>query len=140
MVISGSKSKRILSGLMASMLAVVQVLSAAQAASAWTVDPTDNPNVNHKTLICKMTGTPGVNEVLQTGNNPVSRDRKDGDQVGTLFNDAQGGSYIMGFAKPGERPEPTVADCYAMATPAVSASAPCAKSKQHQYGFGNSHK
>ncbi len=126
MVISGSKSKRILSGLMALMLVVVQVLSAAQAASAWTVDPTDNPNENHKTLICKMTGTPGVNEVLQTGNNPVSRNRKDGDQVGTLFNDAQGGSYVMGFAKPGERPEPTVADCYAVATPAVSASAPCA--------------
>jgi hypothetical protein len=126
MVILGSKSRRVSSGVMALMLAVVQVLSAAQAASAWTIDPTENPGANHKSLVCKLVGTPGSNEVLQTGDNPLSLDRKDGDQIGTLFNDAQGGSYVMGFAKPGEKPEPTVADCYAMAAPSVKVSAPCA--------------
>ncbi len=121
-----SRSKKFIAGSMATMLALVQVLTSAQTAFAWTQDPTDDPTENHHSLICKMTGTPGVNEVLQTGDNPVSRDRKAGDQVGTLFNDGQNRSYVLGFAKPGERPEPTVAECLAMAIPSVVITAvPC---------------
>lgn len=118
-------TKRFRSGLAALLLATVQVLMPTQYALAWTTDPNQDPNIYSKSLICKLTGTPGVNEILQTGNNPVSRDRKPGDQVNTIFNDGQYNSYIIGFARPGEKPEPALSDCYKVVTPEVTVASVC---------------
>lgn len=51
-----------------------------------------------KYFVCKYVGTPGVNEHLQTGQNPIS---VNGNAltppivVGAYFNDAQGRSYVV---------------------------------------------
>ena len=51
-----------------------------------------------KYFVCKYVGTPGLNERLQTGNNPIS---VSGNaltppiQIGGYFNDAQGRSYVV---------------------------------------------
>lgn len=51
-----------------------------------------------KYFVCKFVGTPGVNETLQTGQNPIS---VSGNAltppivIGGYFNDAQGRSYVV---------------------------------------------
>src|SRR5690348_14848694 len=50
-----------------------------------------------KYFVCKYVGTPGVNEHLQTGQNPisVSGNAIGGASVGDFFNDAQGRSFVL---------------------------------------------
>lgn len=61
-----------------------------------------------KYFVCKYVGTPGVNETLQTGNNPIS---VSGNAltppivIGGSFSDAQGRSYVV--AEDTGQPEPT---------------------------------
>ena len=66
-----------------------------------------------KWFVCKYVGTPGVNETLQTGQNPISVDENAiGESpvvAGTYFNDSQGRSYVL-VADTGQ-PEPPVTDC-----------------------------
>ncbi len=53
-----------------------------------------------KVLICKYVGTPGVNETLQTGQNPISVSQNaiaNFQGVGSSFNDAQGRSFVVAF-------------------------------------------
>jgi len=54
-----------------------------------------------KVYICKFVGTPGVNETLQTGQNPidvsVNAVKEDPIVVGSFFNDKQGRSYVLAF-------------------------------------------
>jgi len=70
-----------------------------------------------KYFVCKYVGTPGVNEILQTGNNPIS---VSGNAltppivIGGYFNDAQGRSYVV--AQDTRQPEPT---CPVPQTPVV---------------------
>jgi LPXTG-motif cell wall-anchored protein len=69
-----------------------------------------------KEWVCKYVGTPGVDERLQTGNNPILRDRKAGDVIGTWFVDAQGRSVVIAWGNPGDNAanspnKKTVADC-----------------------------
>lgn len=63
-----------------------------------------------KAAVCKYVGKPGVNERLQTGNNPIVVDRKSWMQIGSYFQDAQGRSYVLAFLNPGD-PEPDVSQC-----------------------------
>jgi hypothetical protein len=61
---------------------------------ARVVDATAAPKV----FVCKYVGTPGVNETLQTGQNPISVSSnaiKDYAGVGSSFNDKQGRSYVV---------------------------------------------
>jgi hypothetical protein len=52
------------------LVAVVAAFGlAATAASAGAQGP--GPNGEHKVVVCKYVGTPGVDERLQTGNNPI---------------------------------------------------------------------
>src|SRR5512138_2905598 len=37
-------------------------------------DKLEGPNGEHKVVVCKYVGTPGVDERLQTGNNPITPD------------------------------------------------------------------
>ncbi len=51
-----------------------------------------------KVLVCKYVGTPGVDERLQTGQNPISVSEnaiKDFHGVNSYFNDKQGRSYVL---------------------------------------------
>lgn len=71
---------------------------------------------NLKVFVCKYVGTPGVDERLQTGQNPIDVSVNalpvPADQVviGTEFNDEQGRSLVIAFDT-GQDPEPSVDDC-----------------------------
>src|SRR6187549_1425880 len=62
-----------------------------------------------KVFVCKYEGTPGVDERLQSGNNPIDVDYKAGREPGGYFNDAQGRSYVLAYDT--GQPEPSVNDC-----------------------------
>lgn len=65
-----------------------------------------------KVFVCKYVGTPGEDERLQTGNNPISVSSnaiKDFQGVGSYFNDAQGRSYVLALDEGQE--EPDVSQC-----------------------------
>lgn len=61
--------------LLAAILALSSVVGAAQVATQEanaTPPPTlEGPNGEHQVVVCKYVGTPGVDEVLQTGQNPI---------------------------------------------------------------------
>ncbi len=73
----------------------------------------DNDNGNgDKVFVCKYVGTPGEDERLQTGNNPISVSVNaipDYQGVGSYFADAQGRSYVL--AEDIGQPEPDVSEC-----------------------------
>ncbi len=65
-----------------------------------------------KVYVCKYVGTPGVDERLQTGQNPIEVSVNAVPQpvvIGSYFPDAQGRSYVLGFVP--MVPEPTRDDC-----------------------------
>jgi len=64
---------------------------------------------NVKVFVCKYTGTPGVDEALQGGGNPISIDYQEGREPGKYFNDAQGRSYVLEYDE--GQDEPPVTDC-----------------------------
>lgn len=70
-----------------------------------------------KVFVCKYVGKPGVDEVLQTGNNPISvsvNAIKNYAGVGSYFNDAQGRSYVLAEdtrTGGGQEGEPSVSQC-----------------------------
>lgn len=71
-----------------------------------------------KVFVCKYVNTPGVNEKLQTGQNPISVSSnaiKDYQGVGSYFNDQQGRSYVL--AEDNGQPEPNVNECPVTFTP-----------------------
>lgn len=53
---------------------------------------------NDKRWVCKYVGTPGEDERLKDGKNPISVDSSA--TVGTYFNDAQGRSYVLAVQTP----------------------------------------
>ena len=70
-------------------------------------------NTPHKAYVCKYVGTPGTNERLQTGQNPIDVDfHAIGESpvvVGSYFNDAQGRSYVIALDT--GQPEPSASSC-----------------------------
>lgn len=113
-------SQTLKTGLAALLLLFAQVLIPAQTAFATNINKAkdepqqafvSNPD-GKKAYVCKYVGTPGTDETLQTGNNPISIDRKDDMVIGTPFTDAQGRSVVIGFGDPGNQDnEPTISDC-----------------------------
>src|SRR5262245_28795975 len=83
---------------------VVLCLSLALVASVSAAD-------NAKWFVCKYVGTPGVDEVLQTGNNPISVSENaipvSPVVPGTFFNDSQGRSYVLVEDTGQEEPDPS---------------------------------
>ena len=72
-----------------------------------------DPPVGNKVWVCKYVGTPGVDERLQTGQNPISVSvnsipdpEGDGVHVGDEFTDAQGRSLVIAFDDGGPEPPP----------------------------------
>jgi len=66
-----------------------------------------------KVFVCKYVGKPGVDERLQTGNNPISVSvnaiKVDPVVVGAYFADAQGRSFVLAYDV--GQPEPNVSAC-----------------------------
>ena len=88
-----------------------------------SVSPSSSPSSPgkvHKSYVCKYVGTPGVDERLQTGQNPIWVDNHsltgspDLTYVGEEFSDAQGRSVVIVANTPKLDPEPSVADCPAV--------------------------
>lgn len=65
-----------------------------------------------KVFVCKYVGTPGDDERLQTGQNPINvsiNSIQNYPGVGQYFNDAHGRSYVL--AEDTGQPEPDVSEC-----------------------------
>lgn len=81
--------------------------------------------VVHKSYVCKYVGKPGVNERLQTGQNPIWVDNSalgahgGLTYVGETFSDGQHRSVVIVANTPRLKPEPLVAACPGVVTPDV---------------------
>jgi len=86
------------------MGAVTIALALAFAAPAAATD-------NAKWFVCKYVGTPGVDETLQTGNNPISVSENaipiDPVVAGEFFQDSQGRSYVLVEDTGQDEPDPS---------------------------------
>ena len=91
------------------MVAAMCILGACAVANATGDDDDDTPR---KVFVCKYVGTPGDDERLQTGDNPISVDYhslEGAPAIGQFFEDAQGRSVVIAFDV--GQPEPDVSDC-----------------------------
>ena len=81
---------------------------------------------NEKWFVCKYVGTPGVDETLQTGNNPISVSANaigvDPVVAGTFFADSQGRSYVLVLDTGQEEPSPDL--CPPPGTPGSATPSP----------------
>ena len=73
-------------------------------------------NDNFKVFVCKYVGTPGVDERLQTGDNPISvsvNSIPDYQGVGSYFADQHGRSFVLAVddTPPGPAGDPDVSAC-----------------------------
>jgi len=87
----------------------VFTIGAGLALAAGTTAASAAGGVDKKDYVCKYVGTPGVNERLQTGNNPiwVATDFPEG----AFFNDAHGRSFVLIADTPRLNPEPDPSAC-----------------------------
>lgn len=104
------------------------VLSAAAGMWAGGLSLAGSTQGEHKVIVCKYVGTPGVDERLQTGDNPISVDENSligKGFAGTFpfeFQDAQGRSVAVRFAVGNERG--TLSDCPGVTPPTTSTTTP----------------
>ena len=137
------KIRRLRSGAIALMflgaygVAALAPFVPAQTAFAGTTDHSNIQNQDvspqtsdvHKSYVCKYVGTPGVNERLQTGQNPIWVDNHsllgtDGiTYVGESFSDAQGKSVVIVANTVKLDPEPGIDQCPAPQGPVKDATA-----------------
>lgn len=79
------------------LILALLALGASWASTAAAQGPPDDAGV--KVFVCKYIGTPGADERLQTGQNPIDVSVNaipDYAGVGSYFADAQGRSYVLG--------------------------------------------
>lgn len=111
----------------ATMPVTTPVQSSTKPTTTSPAPSTTTPETK-KVYVCKYVGTPGTNERLQTGQNPievsVNSIKNWPVAVGSYFADAQGRSYVLGFVP--MTPAPTAASCPAgtPTTPPVT-TPPC---------------
>lgn len=93
-------------------------LGAAMMLAAPAVQAKENDKKVHKSYVCKYVGTPGVDERLQTGQNPIWVDNhsltgeKDSlVKVGDTFSDKHGKSVVIIANTAKITPEPSVSLC-----------------------------
>lgn len=92
----------------AAMVLFLLTSSILSIGPAMTAHATPSPKV----FVCKYVGTPGVDERLQTGQNPIDVSENaiaNFQGVGSYFNDAQGRSYVL--AVDTGQPTPSVSEC-----------------------------
>src|SRR4029077_6223697 len=103
----GQRTRSDRMGKIAAAAAAIVVLAALAAMPALATEGTP-----HKAFVCKYVGTPGVDERLQTGQNPISVDFASLDDIpaiGVFFTDAQGRSVVIAIDE--GQPEPGVESC-----------------------------
>ena len=99
------------------VVAALAVVSATSASvdvgnSGSSVVVTTSGAEKGKVFVCKYVGTPGADERLQTGDNPISVSVNaipGGASVGAYFADAHGRSYVLAYDV--GQPEPDVSGC-----------------------------
>jgi uncharacterized repeat protein (TIGR01451 family) len=99
------------------VIAALAVVSATSASvdvgnSGSSVVVTTSGAEKGKVFVCKYVGTPGADERLQTGDNPISVSVNaipGGAFVGAYFADAHGRSYVLAYDV--GQPEPAVSEC-----------------------------
>src|SRR5688572_27910061 len=98
------KSRTRTVGRLASVLIPVVVIVTGVVATTWIVTGASGlagrAQQNEKFWVCKFVGTPGVDERLKAGKNPIevgSGAVQGG--VGSLFPDAQGRSYVIAISQ-----------------------------------------
>ncbi|HEY6416858.1 MAG TPA: hypothetical protein VIX41_11485 [Acidimicrobiales bacterium] len=96
------------------MRRVLLVLTLLVLAGCATAAVSGQELPSDKVFVCKYVGTPGVDERLQTGQNPISVSINSIPagvpiEVGSIFADAQGRSLIIAFDV--GQPEPSPEDC-----------------------------
>src|SRR6476659_7207275 len=99
------------------VVAALAVVSATSASvdvgnSGSSVVVTTSGAEKGKVFVCKYVGTPGDDERLQTGDNPISVSVNaipGGAAVGAYFADAHGRSYVLAYDV--GQPEPDVSEC-----------------------------
>lgn len=99
-------------------LAWLSVIIIASLVLVWAVVKIVSATPEPKVFICKFIGEPGINERLQTGQNPINVSQnsiKDFQGVGSYFNDAHGRSYVLAIDV--GQDEPSVDQCPAPETP-----------------------
>jgi hypothetical protein len=97
----------------AAMLLFLVSSTAGMTAPVFAYSSTNPNDEYHKVYICKYVGTPGVDERLQTGDNPISTDTnslKDFTGLGSFFNDKQGRSIAIAWDN-GDHQEPSITMC-----------------------------
>ena len=95
-------------GLIASAVAVA-IGATGLVALATSASAVPSP----KYFVCKYVGTPGEDETLKEGKNPISASIPDGAAVGDYFVDGQGRSYVLALddTEPGPTGDPSVEEC-----------------------------
>ncbi len=112
----------------AALTAVVLALGFSFAGSSAALAGQGENNGADKVFVCKYVGTPGTDEVLQTGQNPISVSVNaipNYQGVGSYFADAQGRSYVLAEdtrTGGGQTGEPDVSECPPAQGPVASAS------------------
>jgi len=95
-----------------------------QGATTTSSGATTTTEAPKKVFVCKYVGTPGVDERLQTGDNPISVSVNaiplGNVQVGSEFADAQGRSVVIAFDV--GQPEPDVSECPSPVGPTTTSS------------------
>ena len=99
-------------------------LGAVMLVAAPVAQAKDNDKKIHKSYVCKYVGTPGVDERLQTGRNPIWVDNhsltgKKGSlvKVGDTFSDKHGKSVVIVANTAKLSPEPSISECPAPIEP-----------------------
>lgn len=96
---------------------IEKVCATATATATSTTSPA-------KVYVCKYVGTPGVNETLQTGQNPIEVSVNaipNGWSIGAYFSDQQGRSYVLATVP--QSPAPNASNCPQNGTPTATATA-----------------
>ena len=89
------------------IIATLVLLAVVFLPKAFAVKPVET-GPQPKFFVCKYVGTPGQNETLQTGQNPISVNGNalpDGTAIGDSFADAQGRSYVVAEDTGQDEPE-----------------------------------
>lgn len=118
-------------GVLVALLGVVAIVLGFMSPASASVAGKDGAKdkVVHKSYVCKYVGTPGVDERLQTGNNPIYVDNhsiagKDVVKVGDRFPDAHGSSVVIVANTEKLDPEPGIAQCPGYVPPTTTTTQP----------------
>lgn len=99
------------------LVAALATVTFLSVASVFVPTTHASATAPEKVFVCKYVGTPGIDERLQTGNNPISvsiSSIPNFSGIGSFFADRHGRSYVLDFDNRvggGQTGEPSISDC-----------------------------